>query len=101
MLWTSPAWRRAPLLLLAFPSLLLAMAIAVVTLAVASAAGPVFISSAGNEVLSEGIGGIGCPWEVPFMAGGFAPIAGATFLSNGNEVPATTLLRERESLISE
>ncbi|HKN49153.1 MAG TPA: hypothetical protein VJ010_02885 [Actinomycetota bacterium] len=33
-----------------------------VTLAVASAAGPVFISSAGNEVLSEGIGGIACPF---------------------------------------
>jgi putative ABC transport system permease protein len=62
----APPWARAPLLLLRFPALLLAVATASVILAVASASSPLFLSSAGNGALRNAIAQDVslCPWTL-------------------------------------
>jgi putative ABC transport system permease protein len=71
-------WLRAPLLLLRYPGLLVAVGTAVLILAVAGAASPLFLSSAGNATLQRGIAET-CRWEVGVKAGKNAPIAGFAF----------------------
>src|SRR5437667_12560618 len=56
-------WLRAPLLLVRFPGLLLAIGSALVILSVAGAASPLFLSSAGNAMRQDGIQAT-CPWDV-------------------------------------
>src|SRR6185295_17570533 len=58
----SPPWLKAPMLLLRFPGLLVAVTGAVFILAVASAAGPLFLSSAGNQTLRTSIAS-DCTWD--------------------------------------
>ncbi len=64
---TSPPWVRAPLLLFRFPGLLLAVVTAGLVLATASAAGPLFLSSAGNGTIAQGLAGA-CPWNTGLQA---------------------------------
>jgi len=58
---------RAPLLLFRFPGLLLAVVTAGLVLATASAAGPLFLSSAGNGTIAQGLAGA-CPWNTGLQA---------------------------------
>jgi putative ABC transport system permease protein len=68
-------WLRAPLLLLRYPGLLVAVGTAVLILAVAGAASPLFLSSAGNATLHRAIAET-CAWEVGVKTVKNAPIAG-------------------------
>jgi len=66
-------WLGSPFVLARFPGLLLAVVGAGVILAASAAAGPVFVSSAGNATLRKGLDGL-CPWGVGLSAGTyFAP----------------------------
>ena len=49
----TPLWRKAPLLLLRFPSLFGAIALAALLLALAVASGPLFVSSAASSALRD------------------------------------------------
>jgi putative ABC transport system permease protein len=80
-------WLRAPLLLLRYPGLLLAVATAVVILAVAGSASPLFLSSAGNATLQRGIAET-CRWEVGVKFSTNAPIAGQAFSQGIGGVPS-------------
>src|SRR5881296_3004100 len=71
-------WLRAPLLLLRYPGLLIAVGTAVLILAIAGAASPLFLSSAGNATLQRGIAET-CRWEVGVKAAKNAPIAGYAY----------------------
>ncbi|MGH2572432.1 MAG: FtsX-like permease family protein, partial [Actinomycetota bacterium] len=64
-LWplASPPWLKAPLLLMRYPGLLLSVGGAALFLALASASGPLFLSSASNAALAKGIEGP-CFWGV-------------------------------------
>jgi FtsX-like permease family protein len=75
-------WVRAPLLLFRFPGLLVSVGTAVLILAVAGSASPLFLSSAGNATLQQGIADT-CPWEVGAKAIKNAPVAGRAFSSFG------------------
>jgi putative ABC transport system permease protein len=68
-------WLRAPLLLLRYPGLLIAIGTAVLILAVAGSASPLFLSSAGNATLQRGIADT-CPWDVGMKLSANAPITG-------------------------
>ena len=61
--FASPPWLKAPLLLFRFPRLLVALGGAVFILAVVTASSPLFLSSAGNRILSNTIA-TACPWDV-------------------------------------
>lgn len=71
-------WVRAPLLLFRYPGLLIAVGTAVLILAVAGSASPLFLSSAGNATLQRGIAET-CRWEVGMKLVKNAPIAGHGF----------------------
>jgi putative ABC transport system permease protein len=58
----TPPWRKAPLLLLRFPSVFAAVACAGFILAVAAASTPLFLSSAGSAALASNYAGR-CPYE--------------------------------------
>lgn len=49
----SPVWIKAPVLLLRSPGVFLSLTLAALILGLASGAGPVFVSSAGNATLGE------------------------------------------------
>src|SRR2546426_8080357 len=75
---TASPWLRPPLLLVRFPGLLLAIGSALVILSVAGAASPLFLSSAGNAMLQDGITAT-CPWDVALTHQTHAPVAGEAF----------------------
>lgn len=64
-------WTRSPLLLIRYPALLAAVMVAFGALAVASAAGPLFVSSTGNDVLAHNLDTY-CPAAVGIQIGGSA-----------------------------
>lgn len=99
---TAAPWLRAPLLLLRFPGLLLAIGSALIILSVAGAASPLFLSSAGNATLQDGIAAT-CPWDVALTHQSHAPIAGEALSSGFLDRPAgdaLTKIREAEALMS-
>jgi putative ABC transport system permease protein len=51
----NPMWSKAPLALRRFPAILLAVVASAAVLAVSSAAGPLFLSSAGSAALEDGV----------------------------------------------
>jgi putative ABC transport system permease protein len=61
--FASPPWLKSPLLLFRFPRLLAALGGAVFILVVVTASSPLFLSSAGNRILSNTIA-TACPWDV-------------------------------------
>ena len=73
--FASAPWLRAPLLLPRFPALLLAVGGAVAILGAATAAGPLFLSSAANETLQEQLAQA-CPWATGLHARQPVPLAG-------------------------
>jgi putative ABC transport system permease protein len=74
----SAPWLKAPILLFRFPGLLLAMASAVLILAVATAAGPLFLSSAGNATLHRSLREM-CSWDAGLAMRIPAPLTGESF----------------------
>ena len=92
---SSPPWLKAPLLLLRFPGLLVAVTGAVFILAIASAAGPLFLSSAGNETLRTSIAA-DCTWDVGLNVTDTTPLAGRSFYGQASE-----LLRQKEELFQQ
>jgi hypothetical protein len=78
----SAPWLKAPILLLRFPGLLLATASAFLILAVASAAGPLFLSSAGNATLQRTLAE-SCPWDTGLEMRIPAPLSGENFIYSG------------------
>lgn len=78
----SAPWLKAPILLFRFPGLLLAMGSAVLILAVASAAGPMFLSSAGNATLQRTLAE-SCPWDTGLEMRIPAPLSGVDFFYYG------------------
>jgi putative ABC transport system permease protein len=87
----SAPWIRAPLLLFRYPGLLVAIGTAVLILAVAGAASPLFLSSAGNATLQRGIADT-CSWEVGAKITKNAPIAGHAFSFSFGEGPRQSSL---------
>lgn len=51
----NPMWSKAPLVLRRFPAILVAIIASAIILAVSSAAGPLFVSSAGSAALEDGV----------------------------------------------
>jgi hypothetical protein len=60
----NPMWSKAPLVLRRFPAILVAIIVSAVILAVSSAAGPLFLSSAASASLADGVAR-----TTPFSAG--------------------------------
>lgn len=52
--WSAP-WRRAPLLLLRTPGVVLALVLATAILGIAAASGPLFLASTGSATLTRGV----------------------------------------------
>ena len=78
----SAPWLKAPILLLRFPALFLAMGSAVLILALASAASPVFLSSVGNATLQRTLRET-CPWDAGLEMRIPAPLSGRDFFYSG------------------
>jgi putative ABC transport system permease protein len=98
----SPPWVKAPLLLLRFRGLLLAILAASFILAVASGASSLFLSSAGNATLAKGVGEI-CPASLGVQAHASGPVAGQTrnpLDMNGPGISASTLLQMRQGHVA-
>ncbi|HEX9236656.1 MAG TPA: hypothetical protein VF972_10310, partial [Actinomycetota bacterium] len=94
----SAPWVKAPWLLLRFPGLLFAVASAVVILAVATAASPLFASSAGNAVLTKQISPL-CPWPIGLTVASYGPLFGDTQTFEGPAItPAQRLSQEDQTL---
>lgn len=79
---TSAPWLKAPILSLRFPGLLLASGSAVLILAVASAAGPLFLSSAANATLQRTLAET-CPWAAGLEMQVPTPLAGEEYIYFG------------------
>ena len=60
----NPMWSKAPLVLRRFPAILVAIVASAIILAITSAAGPLFVSSAGSAALGDGLAR-----TTPFSAG--------------------------------
>jgi len=77
-------WVRAPVLLLRYPGLLLAIGTAGAILAMAGASSPLFLSSAGNAALHQGLDAT-CPWTAGVSLTASGPLAGKDlpFFPNG------------------
>lgn len=95
---TSPPWTKAPILLLLYPGLLVAIAGAILILAVVGAAGPLFLSSAGNASL-RGAVAAGCSWDVGLHIADTNPLAGRRFLGPEGSTTARDLLLQKEGVI--
>ena len=87
---TSPPWTKAPLLLPRFPGILVALMTASLILGVASAASPLFLSSAGNAVVAQGLSSA-CPWTVGLAAVASGRATGTAHDPQGNPLPASSL----------
>jgi putative ABC transport system permease protein len=74
--FSTPPWRKAPLLLLRFPSVFAAVACAGFILAVAAASTPLFLSSAGSAALASNYAGR-CPYEAGVRLYQYGPPAEA------------------------
>ena len=100
---TAAPWVRAPLLLVRFPGLLLAIGSALMILSVAGAASPLFLSSAGNATLQDGIAAT-CAWDVALTHQSSAPIAGEAlnsgFFYNEPSVDALAQIRSADALMN-
>jgi len=68
----SPAFFKAPFLLLRFPGVLVAVLAAALVLGIASASSSLFLSSAGNEALSRELSGL-TPTEAGLSVGSYGP----------------------------
>jgi hypothetical protein len=78
----SAPWLKAPILGLRFPGLLVASASAVLILGVASAAGPLFLSSAGNATLQRTLAET-CPWAAGLELQVPTPLSGEEYIYFG------------------
>src|SRR5207249_9057599 len=90
----SPPWVKAPVLLVRYPGLLLAVAGSVLILVVASPCGPLFLSSAGNAALRNGIAA-SCSWDVALQVSDTNPLAGSTQFGSSE-----SLLQGKEQAIA-
>lgn len=84
----NPMWSKAPLVLRRFPAILLAVVASALILAVSSAAGPLFLSSAGSASLEDGLARTN-----PFAAGLSVVVHGP--IEQGALAERTRLLSER------
>lgn len=73
--FASAPWLRAPVLLFAFPGLLVAVVAATLILSIASASSPLFVSSAGNATLRNGLSGQVCPYTTALQVSSFGPLS--------------------------
>ncbi|TML02165.1 MAG: FtsX-like permease family protein [Actinobacteria bacterium] len=100
---TASPWLRAPFLLVRFPGLLLAIGSALVILSVAGASSPLFLSSAGNATLQDGIAAT-CPWDVALTHQAHAPVGGEAlnsgFFYNQPSVDALAQIRSADALMN-
>jgi putative ABC transport system permease protein len=90
----NPMWSKAPLVLRRFPAILVAIVAAAVILAVSSAAGPLFLSSAGSASLADGVAR-----TTPFAAGLSVVVYGP--VERDALASRTRLLSERTSEVRE
>jgi len=81
-----PLWRRAPLLLLRYPGILVAILLTTLLLAVAGASAPLFVSSASAAALEQELAAVS-PTRAGLTVVAFGPIEGAA-------------LREHDGLLS-
>jgi putative ABC transport system permease protein len=89
-------WLKAPLLLLRYPGLLLAVASSILILSMVSAAGPLFLSSAGNASLHESLADA-CPWDVGWHLSGPAPLSGRSVFGG----PALAAVQAEERILDQ
>jgi putative ABC transport system permease protein len=83
----TPPWRRAPLLLAGQPGAAVAVLVATLILGVASASGPLFLSSAGSGALARILSGYCAEQTVPGVVAP-QPVYGPIGLPGGQELNA-------------
>ena len=92
----NPLWTKAPFLLRRFPGVLVAVLGAVLVLAMASAASPLFLSSAGNASLERQLRQQYCKWNAGFTVSDYGPVYGTQ-----DGLSATELLTRKQALITQ
>jgi putative ABC transport system permease protein len=104
-------WIQAPVLLLSFPGILVAMVASVFVLTLAAASGPMFLSSAGNGAVREQLALVS-PWNAGLTVITTGPVAGpirsesplaavtAEGLFNGRDTVLRSLAKEIPALSS-
>jgi putative ABC transport system permease protein len=104
-------WIQAPVLLLSFPGILVAMVASVFVLTLAAASGPMFLSSAGNGAVREQLELVS-PWNAGLTVITTGPVAGpidsfsplsavtAEGLFNGRDAVLRSLAKEIPALSS-
>ncbi len=92
----NPLWTKAPFLLPRFPGVLVAVLGAVLVLALATAASPLFLSSAGNASLDRQLQHQYCKWNAGFTVSDYGRLYGTQ-----DGLSATELLSQREALITQ
>lgn len=93
-----PTWVKAPLVLLRYPAILSALVASAVILAVASAAGPVFVSSAGTAILRTEIER-GSRWDAGLKVLAYGRLGGTA--AGEPTLSGQDLLRERDAFLRE
>ena len=89
----TPPWRRAPLLLVGQPGAAVAVLVATLILGVASASGPLFLSSAGSGALARILGSYCAEQTVPGVVA-LQPAYGPLSLPNGQLLTADNAAAE-------
>ncbi|MGH2735132.1 MAG: hypothetical protein ACRDKZ_06110 [Actinomycetota bacterium] len=74
----SPAWIKAPLVLLRFPGILLAIVLSALVMGLAAASAPVFLSSASNEAMRREVSGL-TPRDAGQTVETYGPVMPQTF----------------------
>jgi putative ABC transport system permease protein len=90
--FASSPWLRAPLMLVRYPGLLLAIGASLLILAVTSGASPLFLSSAGNASLARELREA-CPWTAGLEVTVSSPLVGTSF---GNPAKETYTAADQE-----
>jgi putative ABC transport system permease protein len=88
--FASSPWLRAPLMLVRYPGLLLAIGASLLILAVTSGASPLFLSSAGNASLARELTEA-CPWTVGLEVSISTPLVGTTIFGDSAKEAYTNL----------
>jgi putative ABC transport system permease protein len=91
-------WTQAPLLLLRFPALFVAVAAAMSAVAIAAAAGPLFLSSAGNAALRRQAETV-TTWNGGLTVAATGPVAGRFGRDALGPLTAEGLFQSRDSLL--